>query len=290
MQIAILGNGEGWHCKDLLRAATDRGHRCRAVDFSNLTACEAADRSPLASGDWDLSHVDAVIVRTMPPGSLEQVVFRMDALARLEASGITVMNPPRAIECAVDKYITTSRLSSAGLTVPDTIVCEDPKTAMDAFVSLGGDVVVKPLFGSEGRGIIRLSDLELARRTFRALEQISAVLYVQRFVDHNGGDVRVMVLDDQVLGGMARRCGRDFRTNISQHGTAQPHLVTDQERDVAIQAARVTGCRVAGIDLLYDRQGRLYVIEVNSAPGWQAFRRVTGCDVADFLIRSLESV
>ena len=94
----------------------------------------------------------------MPPGSLEQVVFRMDVLNRLQARGVTVLNSPRALEMCVDKYLASACLETAGLPVPPTIVCQDAETALEAFEQLGGDVVVKPLFGSEGRGMVRVSD------------------------------------------------------------------------------------------------------------------------------------
>ena len=88
----------------------------------------------------------------MPPGSLEQVVFRMDALHRLAAAGVPVLNPPRAVEAAVDKYLTLALLAAAGLPVPSTWTGQSAAEALAAFEELGGDVVVKPLFGSEGRG------------------------------------------------------------------------------------------------------------------------------------------
>ena len=126
-------------------------------------------------------------------------------VARLEAARVAVLNPARAIECAVDKYLATCRLEAAGLPVPPTLVCERADDALAAFDELGGDVVVKPIFGSEGRGIVRVSDPELALRTFRTLERLQAVLYVQEFVPHEGCDVRVIVLDGRVIGAM-RRC------------------------------------------------------------------------------------
>ena len=107
----------------------------------------------------------------MPPGSLEQVVFRMDVLQRLEARGHRRPQPAAALEVCVDKYLASARLEAAGLPVPPTIVCQDADTALEAFEQLGGDVVVKPLFGSEGRGMVRVSDPELAWRTFRTLER-----------------------------------------------------------------------------------------------------------------------
>jgi ribosomal protein S6--L-glutamate ligase len=243
----------------------------------------------LTAGEIALDQVDAVIVRTMPPGSLEQVVFRMDALARLEAAGVPVVNPPKAIECAVDKYLTTSKLSAAGLPVPLTAVCETAEVALQEFDRLGGDVVVKPIFGSEGRGIVRVSDPDLALRTFRTLERIQSVLYLQAFVEHEGADMRVLVLDGRVVGAMRRHSADDFRTNVSRSGRAEAYQQTPPEEQLALRAAEVVGTRFAGIDLLYGRDGDCYVLEVNAVPGWQAFAEVTGIDVADLLIESLEA-
>jgi ribosomal protein S6--L-glutamate ligase len=233
-------------------------------------------------------EVDAVLVRTMPPGSLEQVVFRMNLLARLEQQGVQVVNPAKSVECAVDKYLTTARLQQAGLPVPPTAVCETAEAALAAFDQLGGDVVVKPLFGSEGRGIVRVSDPDLAVRVFRTLERLQALLYLQQFVPHAGYDVRVLVLDGRVLGGMRRCNPEDFRTNVSRSARAEPVDLTEEQCDWALRATAAVGARIAGVDLLYDQGGPGYVIEVNGVPGWQALRRVTGIDVAAELVLSLE--
>ncbi len=301
MHFAVLGNAGSWYCNVLQRAATERGHRCERIDFTQLrstvgvAAGAPRSRSPrnvqcesIESSDVALNKLDAVIVRTMPPGSLEQVVFRMDALAQLEAAGVTVLNSPKAIECAVDKYLATSRLAAAGLPVPETVVCENADTALNAFETLGGDVVVKPLFGAEGRGIVRVSDTDLALRTFRTLERIDSVLYLQRFVEHEGFDVRLLMLDGKLIGAMKRRSWNDFRTNVSRNGKAELHTATESERELALRATKAVGTRFAGVDLLYDRSGGCYVIEVNAVPGWRALQRVTGCDVAAIVMRSLE--
>lgn len=258
------------------------------MPFERLSAHVQTGRSGVWGTETELSQADAIIVRTMPPGSLEQVVFRMNLLARLEKAGVEVVNPPRAIECAVDKYLTTARLVEAALPVPRTIVCEHSVAAQAAFEELGGDVVVKPIFGAEGRGILRVSDPDLALRTFRTLERIGAVLYLQEFIAHEGFDLRVLVLDGRVLAAMRRRSPHDFRTNVSRQAQAEPVEITDRERDWALRASAAVGTRVAGVDILYDRSGAGYVIEVNGVPGWKALARVTGCDVAHELTHSLE--
>jgi glutathione synthase/RimK-type ligase-like ATP-grasp enzyme len=116
----------------------------------------------------------------------------VDALHRLEDRGVPVMNPPAAIERTVDKFWTTALLEQAGLPVPETIVCEHPDEAVAAFRALG-DVVVKPLFGSMGLGMVRVSDAEMAFRVSRTLEAIRGVYYLQRAVDHAGCDIRAIV-------------------------------------------------------------------------------------------------
>lgn len=289
MNIAVLANADSWYLHDLKRAAAVRGHDCTRIDYRRLTAGIAGDTETIDAENAAMTQFDAVIVRTMPPGSLEQVVFRMDLLARLEFAGVTVFNPPKAIECAVDKYLTTARLQAARLRVPATIVCENAESAQAAFEKLGGDVVVKPLFGSEGRGILRVSDPDLAFRTFRTLERTQAVLYLQQYVPHDGSDLRVLVLDGRVIACMRRRGNGDYRTNVARNGTAEPADLRAVEVDMALRSAEATGCRFAGVDLLYDADGRPYVIEVNAVPGWRALARVTGVDVAARVITSLES-
>jgi RimK family alpha-L-glutamate ligase len=287
VNIVVLGSPTSWYLRDLARAAGDR-HRITPATYRQLAASVAPERQRCSSGGIDLSEVNAVIVRTMPAGSLEQVVFRMDVLGRLETAGVSVINPPRAIEIAVDKYLATARLQAAGLRVPRTSVCQTADDALVGFEDLGGDVVVKPLFGSEGRGITRLVDEALAERAFRMLEQLGAVIYLQEFVKHEGCDLRLLVIGEDVLG--MRRCNPlDWRTNISRGATAERFLPDEPMRDLARRAATAVGAPLAGVDILPDRDGRLYVIEVNAVPGWQALNSVTETDVARKVLELVET-
>jgi ribosomal protein S6--L-glutamate ligase len=286
-----LVSGFGWHVEDLQRAAARLDLRFEAVLFPSLVGMVGRVPSCVRAGDIELTATSGVLVRMMPPGTLEQVVFRMDALHRLEASGVPVLNPPAAIEAAVDKYLALARLEAAGLQVPETWVGEAAEGALEAFDRLGGDVVVKPLFGSEGRGLLRVSQWEIARRVFHALERLGAVLYVQRFVPNPGHDLRVFVLGDRVLGSMRRYArATDWRTNIALGG--RPEAVRlDQDTDrLAVNAARAVGARMAGVDLLPDEGGRLIVLEVNAVPGWRALAAATKVDVAAEVLADLRTL
>src|SRR5439155_13921013 len=151
----------------------------------------------------------------------------------------------------------------AGVPVPPTSVCQDADSALEAFDQLGGDVVVKPLFGSEGRGMVRVSDPELAWRTFRTLERTQSVLYLQQFIRHPGWDLRVLVLGGRVLAAMRRHANGGWRTNIAQGGHGEVVRLTAEEERLALKAAAAVGTTVAGVDLLPGADGARYVLEVN---------------------------
>lgn len=280
MRIAILSGGTGWHVQDLVRAAGDLGHTAEPVDFRRIAATHFPGEPPADS----LSEFDAVLIRTMPAGSLEQVVFRMDVLQQAVSRGQPVLNPPKAVETCVDKFLTDHRLRAAGLPVVPSAVCQTWQDAMTAFDRLGGDVVVKPLFGSEGRGMVRVTDRELAWRTFFAVEQTGGVMYLQRFVRHPGWDVRAFVLNARVIAAMKRTARDDWRTNVAQGGTAERFELAAAEAKLAVDSAKATGAVVAGVDLLSDDRGGWFVLEVNAVPGWRALAPTCGVDVAEEIV------
>lgn len=287
MRFAFLGSADSWYLRDLQRAASAR-HRIEPLPFDRLMAALPDPLGPtVASCGQALADFDAVLIRTMAPGSLEQVVFRMDALGQYERRGGVAVNPPRTVEAAVDKYLALAQLHSAGLRVPRTIVCQSAEDAWHAFDMLGGRVVVKPIFGAEGRGIMLVEDEALADRVFRTLEQLRAVLYIQEFIDHSHRDYRLLVVGDRVLG-MQRSNPDDWRTNVSRGARAEPLPVDGRLAELAQKAARAVGGSLVGVDVLPARNGELFVIEVNASPGWKALSNATGVDVSRWVLEHLE--
>jgi RimK family alpha-L-glutamate ligase len=196
-----------------------------------------------------------------------------------------VVNSPRAIERTVDKLWTSALLEQCGLPTPDTVVCEDPDEAMAAFRQLG-DVIVKPLFGSMGLGMVRVTEEEMAYRVFRTVETIRGVYYLQRTIDHEGRDYRVFVIGGRVLGAIERRAD-GWRTNIARGGQALVARLPEAWAALAVRAAAAVGAEYAGVDLLQARDGTTYVLEVNGIPGWQGLQEATGVDVAGMLVDHL---
>jgi RimK family alpha-L-glutamate ligase len=278
VKVVILGSRSGWHEARLCAALGARGVEPVVAPITGL-AGRLGDGPRLAAGGVALDDGAAVIVRAIPGGSLEQVIFRVDALHRLARLGVPVVNSARCIERSVDKYFTSTLLEDAGIATPRTRVCERFDDAMGAFDGLGGDVVVKPLFGSEGRGMLRVSDPDLAYRTFRALEVTRSVFYLQEYVEHGGRDIRAFLVGGRVVAAMIRR-GPGWKTNVAQGARVEPVELSPELAALSRRAAGLLQADYAGVDLLPAADGRWLVIEVNGIPGWHGLQHTTPVDIA----------
>jgi len=292
LRVAVLGASGSWHSRGLIGALAARGHEVVAIPATRLRSVAGSDAGVhiLGPDGVALRSLDLLIVRGLPRGSLEQVIFRMDALHVLAEQGVRCVNHPRAIERTIDKSWASAVLAHAGISTPPTIVCERYDDAMEAFSELGGDVVVKPLFGAMGNGIVRVEDRDVAHRVFRALELERAVYYVQRCVAPAGRrDLRVLVVAGEIAGAM-ERVTDSWRANVARG--ARPRAVTldEAERGMALAAAAAVGADVAGVDLLVGPDGSVAVLEVNGIPGWQALQSVCDRDLTQLVIDACESL
>jgi ribosomal protein S6--L-glutamate ligase len=286
MKIAFLGSESGWYFHDLQRVCSGQ-HQLIPVEFESLATDLGDGHSQVWFAEQNANDFDLVLVRVMPPGSLEQVVFRMDALLELQHNGTKVMNGPKTIEAAVDKYLCLAKLSRAGIPVPPTRTCENLEQAIDLFDQFAGDVLLKPLFGGEGRGIVRINDRDLLYRSLRAIETFRGVIYLQKFIQHAGFDLRIFVLGDEVFA-MKRQTDGKWKTNISAGAIGSAYTPTDEEISLGRQAAKAIDATIAGVDIIRDAGGAPYVLEVNAVPGWKGLAQATGIDIAERVIKFLD--
>jgi len=296
MQVVILSK-RGWHADELCRALNARGHTGCVLPYEALIArmsAGATRSSGLSCDETALLEADAVLARFIPAGSLEQIIYRVDALHWIEDHGVPVINSPRAIERSVDKFFADARLREAGLPTPETFVGERVEDAMaaarrmlDRRVPGEGEpaIVIKPIFGSMGHGIVRIADPDVAFRVLQALDRTRPVFYIQHVVDSGNRDVRAFVVGGRVVGAIERSAARgDWRTNVSRGGTARPFELPAEWASLALRAAAAIGADYAGVDLLPSRDGTVFVLEVNGIPGWQGLQRATGMDVAGTIV------
>ena len=282
-RVGLLATGDRWHVQALGVALERLGCEaipCPAARMTGRVGAVAPARAGagVRAGEVELESLDALLVRFIPPGSVDQIVFRVDALHAAHDAGLAVINTPRAIERTVDKHWTSRLLSEHRVPTPRTVAAEGVEEALAAFRELR-DVLVKPLLGSGGRGIVRITDEDLAYRAFRALEMQRAVFYVQEFVPHGSTDLRLFVAGGRVIAA-ARRTGGGWKTNVAAGATMRAHRPCPEEEDLAVRAARAVGADYAGVDLIETDDGRRLVVEVNGIPGWSALQRTTSIDLA----------
>jgi RimK family alpha-L-glutamate ligase len=292
LRVGVLGATGSWHSRRLGEALAARGHEVVAIPATRIVSEVGEDGAVGVFGPEGLGlhELDLLLVRGLPRGSLEQVIFRMDALHVLVARGVRVVNAPRAIERTIDKAWASALLAAAGVPTPATITSERYETAMDAFDRLGGDVVVKPLFGAMGQGIVRIEDRDLAHRVFRALALENAVYYLQRTVAPPGRrDLRVLVVDGVIRGAMERVTDA-WRANVARGARPRATALDTQEGELALRAAAALEVDVAGVDLLIGGDGDNTVLEVNGIPGWQALQSVVDDDLTARVVAACEAV
>jgi ribosomal protein S6--L-glutamate ligase/tetrahydromethanopterin:alpha-L-glutamate ligase len=283
LKIGILTRNEESWCSAQLRASIKKlGAVPECFEFRRLAANVGFKPQVTLNAHDILRELKAVIVRPIGRGSLEEIIFRIDLLHRLERLGMYVLNPPAAIERSVDKYYALTLLEEAGLPVPRTVVAESAAVALQAFQELGGDIVVKPIFGSRGIGSTRVSNSDVAQRIFRALEFNHQVAYLQEFVPHGNYDFRIFVLGGKVVASM-RRVAENWKTNVSQGAAPEPYKPSEEVARLAIKAAETVGCEVAGVDILETEKGPM-LIELNSQPGWKGLQSVTEVNIADEIV------
>lgn len=287
LQVAIVTDDRGWHGARLRQAFRDRRVDVRLVSLRHCRIDLTRGRHGIGIPGFERRLPDGVFVRGVPGGTLEQIVLRLDVLHALRELGVPVYNDARTVERTVDKGMTSFLQHAAGLATPPTCVTESPARAR-AFLlretATGHDVVVKPLFGAQGVGLLRLT----AGSDIPDGAQFNGVWYLQRFVETGAGgggwhDWRVFVIGGVAVAAMVRH-GITWVNNVAQGGRCEPAPLDDDLVRLAVRASTVVGADYAGVDLIRDGAGRLQVLEVNGVPAWRGLQSVTRIDIAERLV------
>ncbi|GAA1083404.1 lysine biosynthesis protein LysX [Kitasatospora arboriphila] len=249
-RIALLASRIGFEEKRILEALARHGLSCTHLDTRSL------HREPdAAPAPWD-----AVLNREI---SATRALY---AALALEAAGTKVLNSAAATETCGDKWRTSVALRRAGVPTPRTALALTPEAAEAAAEELGYPVVLKPLTGSWGRRVALLRDRDTARSLFEYCEAMPSpagrLVYLQAYVDKPDRDIRVAVIGGRAVAAVYRRSA-DWRTNVARGATTEPCPLTDDLAKLGVAAADGVGAGIAGVDLVEDARGGLYVIEVN---------------------------
>ncbi|MCB1858541.1 MAG: RimK family alpha-L-glutamate ligase [Gammaproteobacteria bacterium] len=282
-RVAILTDDPGWHGARLREALANRGVSSEWVSLRQCRLELAMGAAGVVMPGFE-ELPDGVFVRGVPGGTLEQVVFYLNILHGLQKLGVCVYNDGRAIERSVDKGMTSFLLYCSGIPTPASWVLEEGEALQSLLgreLKDGQELVLKPLFGSQGKGLLRISDPS----GLPAADHYNGVYYLQRFIDTGDSphDWRVFVVGGRARVAM-RRSGTGWISNRAQGGCCYPAVLDAELRELAERSAAILGLNYAGVDILRDRSGQAYVIEVNSIPAWKGLQAVSPIDVAAMLV------
>lgn len=283
--VVIFTEKAEWHSRGLAAALSREGLRPLVLSMNDCGFDLATGRPGLVIPGLESRLPGAIFVRLIADGTTEQITARLGFLHAAAALGVAVLNDARAIEACVDKSTTTFRMAAAGLPTPRTVTLEGRDEAQAAFEAMGGDAVLKPLFGAQGKGLIRLKPGD----ALPLPEAVGGVYYLQEFVASRGSstdggahDWRVFVLGGRTIAAMIRRSD-GWVTNIFQGARGEPAAIDGEAAALAVRAAAAVGAEYAGVDLIQAEDGRFLVLEVNSMPAWKGLTDATGIDVAGAL-------
>ncbi len=279
-RVVIFADDPDWHCRRLLAAFERRRASTSVVSLRRCGFELGSHGTGVAIPGFETALPDMALVRNIPNGSFEQVTFRLSILHALRELGVPVVNDARAIERCVDKSMTSFLMHRAGIPTPQTLASEDSERAASWREAQAAEIVVKPLFGAQGRGLARIAPGEPMPDA--AGEPHKGVLYLQRYVgrERDWRDYRVFVAGGEAIAAMVRR-GASWITNVARGGLCEPAPCSGRLAELAVAAAGAVGAGYCGVDLIEDESRGLVVLEVNSMPAWKGLQSVTAVDIAD---------
>jgi len=293
-RVAIMTDAVGWHTRQLQGALRERGALGRCVDLADCRIDTTAAWHGLVIPGFGDDLPDAALVRGIAGGSFEQVTKRLGVLHALREFGVPVYNDARAIERSVDKSMTSVLLHAAGVPTPPAWAIESPAHAQRVVMresAAGQALVLKPLFGSQGKGVQRVGAVDGVHHALPALdEHYGSLAYLQRFIaplTEPGFDWRVLVVGGRALTAM-RRVSTHWVHNLAQGARCEPAPLTPELARLAEDAARALDMDYAGVDILPAAGApALQVIEVNGVAAWQGLQRVSGFSIARTIVDDL---
>ncbi|KQR76506.1 RimK family alpha-L-glutamate ligase [Burkholderia sp. Leaf177] len=295
LRVAIMSDETGWHTSRLKKAFRARGVEARCVDLADCRIDTTWQPHGLAIPGFGQALPDAVFVRGIAGGTFEQVTLRLGILHALRESGVPVYNDARAIERSVDKSMTSFLLNLHSVPTPRTWASESTAFAQRVLMreaALGRRVVLKPLFGSQGKGLRRLGtnrrDGSLA--PLPSLRGSGQVAYLQEYIEgaRPGFDWRVLVIGGRAVAAMKRVGGKGWIHNFAQGAACEAASLEPRLAGIAVQASRALGLDYAGVDLIpSDDDASPLVLEVNGVAAWRGLQSVTQFDIAAALVDDL---
>ncbi len=285
MKIGILTREPGYTVRRLREAAKERGHEVATIRFPECYVEIKQDQPEVYYRGEALQDLDAVIPRIMPGLS----AYGAAIVRQFEMKGIYTTAKSIAVTRSRDKLRALQVLSKAGVGIPQTIFSRETDEVDDLIEHIGLPMIIKLVSGTQGKGVVIAETKKAAKSVIQAFYVSDTAFLMQEYIEEAGGaDIRAFVVGNQIVASMKRQSlDDDFRSNIHQGGIGTAIKLTDEEKKVALKAAKAMGLQICGVDMLRSERGPL-VIEVNAAPGLEGIESATSRDIATKIIDYVE--
>jgi len=286
MKIGIITREPGYTVRRLRAEAKKRGHEVMTIKYPKCYVEIQQDKPSVSYEGEDLVGFDAIIPRIMPG----LTSYGTAIVRQFEMMGVYTPVKSIAISRSRDKLRSMQLMSKVGVGIPKTVFSRETSDVDDLLDRVGTPVIIKLASGTQGNGVVLAETRKVARSVVQAFYVNDTAFLIQEFIAESAGtDIRAFVVGNQVVASMQRQSlNDDFRSNIHQGGTGTVIKLTDEEKKVAIKAAKAMGLSVCGVDLMRSDRGPL-VLEVNSCPGLEGIESVTGRNIAGKIIEYIEN-
>ena len=288
MNIFILSRNKNLYSTSrLVEAGNDLGHNVGVVDYMRCYMSIASRKPTIYYGGESLGKVDAVIPRI----GASNTFYGTAVVKQFEMMNSYCVNTSDAITNSRDKLRSLQILGEAGINMPITGFVSHTKDIEGVIESVGSTpLIMKLLQGTQGQGIVLAETRKAAESVMSAFRQIDADIIVQEFIKESAGqDVRAFVVGDKVVASMKRIAPEgEFRSNVHRGGTMERIQLTEEEEVLAVNASRILGLSIAGVDLMRSNRGPL-ILEVNSSPGLQGIEACSRIGVAEKIITFIQN-
>ncbi|MCE4615080.1 MAG: RimK family alpha-L-glutamate ligase [Desulfurococcales archaeon] len=273
-----------WSVRQLFRRIIEKGH---TPYYLRVTSVPYSLEGGLAIAEDEQVKLDGAIVKGLGDiNTAEEAVGKLGLIKSLELSGTVVINPFESLLLSRDKITQLLYLSEGGLPTPETIMTWSVSTAL-RYLSKWGKAIIKPVIGSLGRGVMLIDDEDRAFYDLSTVLRSGQPIYIQRYIEKPGRDIRVFVVGGKILGGMYR-VSMGWKTNIARGAKPVKAELNGELEELALRATRILGLEFAGVDIAEDvNNGSYLVLEVNSAPLWRGFYHATRTDPSEYIVERL---
>lgn len=288
MNIAILSNGNAnYSTKRLVEEAKNRGHQVQVIKYKDCYLSLDQSNPEVFYRGEKVTGIDAIIPRI----ASNMTRYGCSIVRQFEMQGIWTLSNSIAITRARDKLRSAQILTKKGIDTPKTLVSRNTADIDHLIDQLGLPMIIKLAKGTHGNGVVLAETKKAAKSALQAFylynEDGTNILLQEYIKESAGTDIRAFVVGSRVVASMQRQSlDDDFRSNLHKGGEGTAIRLTQEEKRVALRAARAMGLHVAGVDIMRSNRGPL-VLEVNASPGF-GIEKITNRNVAAKIIEYVE--